>query len=408
VPLCLYTDETGTLPKADNADEYINKINLLKLPNSKDMFRRISILVEAWNNLKFFSSYNRNLKTWNNLLGSLILKAGKDKNELEFLATLELLVKELNDSQARVWRTGANFYYGLPFLMKWNGSNLVVTQVHESCKELTRGDIITSINGTDTKKYLDSLGNYISSSNEPRKYLKAIAIIRAGIESTSVRMSIKHKDESITQHDFKRNLFLSDLTEERLPDDSMVKDGIFYVDLTRMTDRGFFELLDTLGRAKGIILDLRGSTSISEHILSFFIQEPIKVTGWKIPVFTIPNEPPEFSKPISVEIKSRGNLAQANVVFLIDERTIGFSEAIASMARDYGIGRLIGNPTAGTAGEISSFSLGNDYGFSWTTIKAVDKSGKEIYGQGIKPTVVNNMVTDKDETLLLGFEILNY
>jgi C-terminal processing protease CtpA/Prc len=78
------------------------------------------------------------------------------------------------------------------------------------------------------------------------------------------------------------------------------------------------------------------------------------------------------------------------------------------MARDYGIGRLIGNPTAGTAGEISSFSLGNDYGFSWTTIKAVDKSGKEIYGQGIKPTVVNNMVTDKDETLLLGFEILNY
>ena len=406
LPVCLYTDYDGTLPHSGNAEELYKNINEFKFRNGRDRYTRLAVLIEAWNIFKLFNLYSHDNAAWDELLAKLIEKASSDRNDRDFLLTLQMLASKLNDSQSRVWLSGENFYYGLPFLMKWKGDKLVVTQVHSSCTDVKPGYIISSINGTDAKKYLDSLGQYISSANQPRKYLRAIAGLRTGVENSPVRMELINNEVKTTSHEFRRNVFLNDLNEERLPAASMIRDGIYYIDLTRINDHGFFELIDTLSKAKGIILDLRGSTSVSEHVLGFFIKEPIKSEAWKIPVFLRPDKPAEFYKSIEINIKARGKLADASVVFLQDERTIGFSEELISLVRDYKIGKIIGSPGAGTAGELSSFSLGDNYGFSMTAIKGVDRNGNDIYGTGIKPTFDMNSVIEKDETLQLAFELL--
>ena len=397
LPYCLYVDSIGTMPHARK--KYSINENASYLPGGKDRISRLAIVIRAWNIFKHFSLFNCNTDVWDNSFPTIIKRASLDKNNFEFIKTLRSLVKLLNDSHARVWIAGESFYMGLPLLMKWKDTALVVTKVSETCKDVKKGDVILSVNGIPTQEYLNEKTKYISAANKSWAYLRAIAELRAGIENSSIRLLLLTKDGNKKTVNLKRNLYLNDLIEEKPPYATELKSGIFYIDLTRISDKMFYNMLDSLHYAKAIIFDLRGTTAISEHILSFFITEPVKSVKWQIPVYTKPNFKPVTYKTIQATIKARGALAGINVVFLEDERTLGYAESILSVVKNNHIGEIVGKTSAGTAGEISAFSLGSNYGFSWTTIKAVDSEGRDIYG-GVAPTMTIDEVRNSDSELM--------
>ncbi len=405
LPYCLYVDDKGTLPHGETDIKINSQVGFVS--NGKDRISRLATVIQAWNMFKHFSLFNQNPEAWNNIFPKIIRKAALDKNNHEFIKTLRLLVKELNDSYARVWLGGENYYEGLPFLMRWSDHKLVVTQVYTGYKEVQTGDVVDSINGMTTDEYLAEATKYISGANRNRKYLRAIAELRAGLGISAVNMAFTSQDGIHKSLLVPRSIYLNELNEDRPPFAAELKKGIYYVDLTRINDKVFFQMLDSLRSAKGIIFDLRGTTMISEHIISFFIKEPIQSVKWEIPVYTKPNFKPETYKTIQGKIKARGFLANIDIVFLQDERTVGYAEIILSLAKENYIGDIIGRPTAGTAGEISSFSLGDKYGFAWTTIKAVDSKGNDIYGQGIEPTIsLEELEKSKIELLQIAKELI--
>jgi hypothetical protein len=398
LPYCLYVDDKGTLPHAEGIVAINDKAEFM--PKGKDRISRLATLIQAWNMLKHFSLFNNNPGVWDEIFPLAIRKASLDRNNNDFIKTLRLLVKRLNDSHARVWIGGENLYNGLPFLMRWDGEKLVVTKVYSDYKEVSAGDVVDSINGMTTTAYLDEAAKYISGANRNRIYLRAVAELRAGLGITAVRMSFTTKNGEKKSLLVPRSIYLSDLNETRPTYATELKEGIYYIDLTRISDKIFYQLLDSLRSAKGLILDLRGTAMISEHILSFFIKEPVQSVKWEIPVYTKPAFKPVTYKTIQAKIKARGFLANADIVFLQDERTAGYAEAILSVAKENYIGDIIGSRTAGTAGEISSFRLGGNYGFAWTTIKAVNSKGKDIYGEGIEPTITLEELKKSDNELL--------
>jgi len=405
-PYCIYINKEGkTLPGA-TVDKSNNNTKIF-MSGGKDRYSRLAVFIQAWNNFKHFSLFKTNQQYWDDAFPELIKKASMDKNDREFIKTLELLTSLLDDSNARVWLGGENLYHGLPFLLKWVEGALLVTKLHPSFTQLRVGDIITKIDGKPTYEYLQNAVKYISAANEDRAILRAIAQLRIGIENSSVNMTVVSRDGYEQELNIKRNIYLSELSEDRLPFAAELKPGIFYVDLISIDDKTFFELVDTLKRAEAIIFDMRGSTKISEHFLSFFIRQSINSINWQIPVYTKPVFSPTMNMSLQTTIKARGLLTDIELVFLQDERTIGYSEAILSLAEEYGIGDIIGNRTAGTAGEISAFRLGSNYGFAWTSIKAVNSKGIDIYGDGLKPTLsVDELKQTDNDILRTAYEII--
>lgn len=405
-PYCLYIDEEGmTLP--NSIAESKIEFNESFMPGGKDRLSRISVFIQAWNNFKHFSMFRNDPLYWDKSFSDLIKKASIDKNDRDFIKTLELLTALLDDSNARVWLGGENLYHGLPFLLKWVDGALIVTKLHRSFDKLRIGDIITEIEGMPAYEYLMESMKHISSANKERAVLTAVAKLRAGIENSSVSMKVVSRDGYTQDLKIKRSIFLNELTEDRLPFAAELRPGMFYIDLISIDDKTFFDLIDTLKRAEAIIFDMRGLTKVSEHFLSFFIRQPINSINWQIPVYTKPIFAPVLYSSVKTIIKARGTLADIELVFLQDETSIGYSEAILSLVEEYGIGEIIGSNTAGTAGEISAFRLGPNYGFAWTSIKAINSKGVDIYGRGIEPTVSKEELEQSENSLLrTAYEII--
>ena len=100
----------------------------------------------------------------------------------------------------------------------------------------------------------------------------------------------------------------------------------------------------------------------------------------------------------------------ADVVFLIDERCISAAETVLGMVEHYGLGQLVGSPTAGTNGGVARMSLPGQYVVSWTGVKVLKHDGSQHHGVGILPTVPvsltrRGVAAGRDEILERGIEV---
>ncbi len=406
MPYCLFADEKGTLPHAAGKPNIPDDIYFV--PDGKDRISRLAVFINAWNVFKHFALFTKDNEIWDKIFAELLYKTSLDKDNKEFIMTLEALVKHLDDSQARVWLSDVNYYYGLPFLMRWTDGKLIVTNVHHSYKEVQRGDVVIAVDGIPAEQYLENAAKYISGANKNRIYLSAVARLRAGEQNSVVNMTFMSAEGKKRTLDVPRNTLLNALSEKRPEFAVELMPGIFYVDLTRIDDKLFYQMIDSLRYAKSIIFDLRGTTIISEHFLSFFLSEPIKSVNWQLPVFSTPDYKPDAYKTIQGEIKVRATLAGKKLVFLQNERTVGYAEAIISLVKENSLGEIAGRRTGGTAGELTAFRIAADYGFTWTSVKAVDAKGKDIYGKGIEPTIsAKELTNSKDELMKLVRDILD-
>lgn len=101
---------------------------------------------------------------------------------------------------------------------------------------------------------------------------------------------------------------------------------------------------------------------------------------------------------------------QARPIFLIDGRAISYAETVMAMAENYKLGEIVGEPTAGTNGNINPFSLPGGYTIGWTGMRVTKHDGSPLHGVGILPTVPvsrtrKGVAEGKDEILLRALEI---
>ncbi|MCX7737754.1 MAG: S41 family peptidase [Candidatus Kapabacteria bacterium] len=405
MPLTLFADSSRTLPHPDK--EYI-PIKPSKsenfIINGNDRTSRLAITIILWNIYKHFSTFNNNNKRWDSVLKVTLNKAAIDKNENQFLETLRMLSAHLDDGQARVWLSDEVIRFGTPFLWKWTENKLIITKVAPNFYALKVGDEVISIDGKPSLKYIEEVEKKISGSTTQWKRVRALAEIRAGDEDSELK--IKVKDVSGKEKDLivLRNTFLSDLNENRPPTFQEIRPSVFYVDLTRISDKQFREIIETLKSAKGLILDLRGLIQISEHILGLFIKEKISSLDWSIPVYTMPDKLKVSYQIISNEIIPRNILNPDKIVFLMDERSIGYSEGLLTLVRNNKIGEIVGKTSAGTPGEAIAFRLPGKYNASMTAIKVNLPDGLTLFGNFLEPTIPvtitrKGIIEGKDEIL---------
>ncbi|HYM60391.1 MAG TPA: S41 family peptidase, partial [Thermoanaerobaculia bacterium] len=90
--------------------------------------------------------------------------------------------------------------------------------------------------------------------------------------------------------------------------------------------------------------------------------------------------------------------------FLTDGSAISYAESIMGIVEAYKLGEIVGEPTAGTNGDINRIRLPGGYTISFTGMKVLKHDGSPHHGVGIRPTIrasrtIAGVAAGRDEQL---------
>jgi C-terminal processing protease CtpA/Prc len=156
-----------------------------------------------------------------------------------------------------------------------------------------------------------------------------------------------------------------------------------------MNDVRLKDYIEPLAQREGYIFDLRGFSSISEYFLSFLTNDSILNAKWEVPVYTQPDKlNPSSSIFGTGKISGNGKLSGKKVVFITDEKTTGYAEAIISIIKSNKLAKVLGQPTSGAPGEVFAVRLYGNFNVSLSGLKVYSPDGNLLTGSPIKPDIL--------------------
>jgi hypothetical protein len=160
-----------------------------------------------------------------------------------------------------------------------------------------------------------------------------------------------------------------------------------------------------LARARALIFDFRGYSTLGLDAVSHLIAHPIDQLTWEIPELPHPGRP--IYAPVRRALYPSAPRFAAPVIALVDGESASTVETTLAMIRDHRLGVLVGERTAGTSGLVSNFTIPGGYTIRFTAIRLADAAGATLHGRGIVPDLVVHPTLDgvragRDEILEAG------
>ncbi len=388
IPLAVFADTSGTLPKVDRPAAEAAAATPMKFTGD-DRATRLADVILLWNVLQHFYPYFDVVKTdWLAVLPAALKSAATDANETAFLRTMRTMMAELHDGHGQLYGPGEARGWSLPLLFGWIDDKLVVTQTTDASSELRPGDVIERIDGKPAKQALAEEEALVSAATPQYRRWTALQRMRDGAKDSEVKLDVRRGEETkpIT---VRRSVESSAVDETRPAKIAELEPGVFYIDLGRITDADFNGALQKLAAARGVIFDLRGYPSCSPAFLPHLIDTPIQSARWNVPIVTRPDHGlvDEYDTGGRWNLQPEAPRLRGKIVFLTDGRAISYAESIMGIIEAYKIAAIVGEPTAGTNGNINPLELPGGYRVFWTGMKVLKHDGSQHHGVGIQPTV---------------------
>ncbi|MFH0867201.1 MAG: peptidase S41, partial [Bacteroidota bacterium] len=191
IPLVLYCDESNTYPESDKneSDSLLNTVNTSDVGL---LSVRLGDIIIAWNVFQHFFPYFDVAKiNWETELEKALLKCYDDKDENDFLITLQEFTAPLKDGHIRVLGGSAKSYIP-PVAWEFIENKLVITRVCDNNLKLKIGDIVTQINGITPEKYFENIENRISAATPGWLAYRANMMTLAGDKDTKLSIVVNN------------------------------------------------------------------------------------------------------------------------------------------------------------------------------------------------------------------------
>jgi C-terminal processing protease CtpA/Prc len=122
--------------------------------------------------------------------------------------------------------------------------------------------------------------------------------------------------------------------------------------------------------------------------LNHLTQTPITSAQWHIPQVTVPGrQNMKFTRGGEWDLQPAQPYFTAKRAFLTDGSAISYAESVMGIVEHYKLAEIVGEPTAGTNGNVNPFSVPGGYTLIWTGMKVLKHDGSQHHGVGIKPTI---------------------
>ena len=406
VPLSLFADAKGTLPYV-TSQAAPAKATLVKL-SGNDRATRLADVALAWNIFQHFYPYFDVVQTdWPATLREALTSAANDPNERAFLDTLRRMVAQLHDGHGGVYHPSDSAGYTAPVIFGWIEGRLVITDVAaEGANGLQPGDVVLKVDGKASLEALVERETLISGATPQWRRYIALNQLRAGMKDSEIKLEVQTRNGPARSVSLPRNVQAHNLNEMRPPRINELRPGIFYLDLDRIKDEDFQAILPQLEKAKGIIFDLRGYPGVSPVVISHLIDKTAQSARWMVPIVTTPDHQgnTEYNTDGRWMLEPIAPRLTAKIAFLIDGRVISYAESYMGIIEAYKLAEIVGEPTAGTNGNVNPFLLPGGYTVTWTGMKVLKHDGSQHHGIGIHPTVpvprtIKGVTEKRDEQL---------
>ena len=415
IPLALYSDEKRTLGRSDeySFEELAAKLNAMDISKmtADNEYLRFADVVIAWNVFQHFYPYFDVVDVdWNKELTNTFKDALADTSEKDFFSTLKRLVAKIQDGHGGVYHEMQSKLAGLPFKVDWIENQVVIT-VSKYEEKFQKGDIIFTIDGVKAEKALINDEEYLSGSPQWKRF-RSLAQFEYGDEGTIAKLKIKRGRE-ILEVEAERN-FRERILELERSNIEELENNIYYVNLDKAPMKEISERIDALSQAKGVIFDLRGYPNGNHQIICHLLQEKDTSIAWmRIPQFIYPDQENIVGyRESGWRMPTKQPRIKGKVVFMTDGRAISYAESFMSFIEHYKLGEIVGQPTAGTNGNVNVINLPGNFRITWTGMRVVKHDGSQHHLVGILPTVpvertIKGVLEGKDEFLEKALEIIN-
>lgn len=410
VPLALYAENNSALPRT--AEPEVPK-GVRSTPTGNDRTTRLADVVIAWNVFEHFYPYFDEVKVdWTPVLSQSLTSAATDKSERDFLDTLRKLVAAAKDGHGYVSHMSDSDYAQPPILADWVEGKFVVTVVGPGVSRVQPGDVVVAVDGKPTEEIWKTQEALISGATDQWRRHRSLSTMLAGPVGSSAEIQFKRGGDAPFTVSLTRAAG-APLKEKRPKAIEEIKIGYWYVDLDggRANPDEFKKAVRDLSNAQGIVFDLRGyPNEVAMEALRRVSDKPITSALWNVP---------KVSKPDHQEMafdQSRWPLAEplvphfrGKIAFITDGRAISYAESVMGIVENYKLGAIVGEPTAGTNGNVNPFNLPGGYTVIFTGMKVVKHDGTVHHGVGIQPTIpvhrtIAGVAAGKDELLEKALE----
>lgn len=399
LPLALYGSETQTFPVGDTSLLLKLKQNLASIPATEisgdQLYTRLGDLDIAWNIFQHFYPYFDVVKVdWGLALKEAIAQAYTDKTAANFQKTLQRLTAKLKDGHVRVnMMSDKDVSYPL-IGWEWVEGELVITHVGDSSIALKRGDIVKKIDGRLAKEYFADIYPTISAGTKGWLDYRAETESLRGEQGSVMKLFVQRMNNQSEDVTLTRTVNLSQYYASLPKNDSikMLSNDVAYVNMDRATMDAINKALPELKKSRVIICDLRGYPNNNHEFLEYLLKGKDTSTRWmQVPQTIYPDrENLAGWEYHGWGMKPSKTHLDANIIFLTDGRAISYAESYMSFVENYKLATIIGQPTAGTNGNINPFTLPGGYSISWTGMRVVKHDGSAHHGVGIQPHILVN------------------
>ncbi len=412
IPIVVYSREEHTYPKSKEKilSSLKNKIENISTTNTS-LALRIGNVINVYNVFQHFYPYFDVVEVdWTKELEKALLKCYTDKTENDHLITLQKFTASLKDGHIRVSNNNMERFVP-PISWEWVENKLIITDIYDNIKGLEIGDEVLKINGQESVSFFNDINSKISAGTEG--WLKYRAQTESLYGSQDSKLIITLQDSSI-ELSRDKDLYQANRQNSipKVPYKEINED-IYYLNLDVVNMDKINKLLPKLKNYESIIFDLRGYPKGNHGVISHLLKTKDTTEGWmQVPQIIYPDQ-----ENIANWEKYEWNLQPATpylgdkqIIFITDGRAISYAESFMGYIEGYKLGNIVGQPTAGTNGNINPFELPGGYSLSWTGMKVIKHDGTQHHAIGIIPDIyvsrtIEGIKAGKDEFLDKAIEL---
>lgn len=351
---------------------------------------RIASAIDIWATLRWFYPYFDELHVdWDRALGEALDASAHARSADELLLALERMVGALRDDHASVYH-GASSNGVLPLVFHQIDAKLVfVNGIGDYKATFPRGSILDAIDDVPAGAAMEKLASTISAATPAWRDAYLPFALAEGLAGGLVTVRVKQPDgqfAAVRIPRLSRAKYIRQLREDHPETGTELAPGVYYVDLATLDDAAWKPLPAKLSSGRAILCDARnGASQTAFQILAHFIDHPIKSPYWDKPI-ALPTEK-RYARTQSTIYPSEPRLT-AKLIFLTSGLSASSPETILQYAHAAGLGTVIGEPTGGTNGDVTSFESLGGLTIRFTGLRTLNPDGSTFHGRGIAPDVV--------------------
>jgi hypothetical protein len=362
--------------------------------SSSDLDRRLADVVVAWNVFRHFYPYWKEAEVnWDARLRPQLERAAAAGSRTAQRDALRRLVTEARDGHAGVTDIlDKEKRAQLPVSFAVIEDRLVIA-TSAVPEEAPVGAVVSPIAGTPASEWLDRELS-LSSGSPQWQRVRVLWDLMGGPEGETVTLGLDAGSEA---KEVTLAYGSTPPPPEARPDPiTELEKGIWYVDLTRAKTADVAPQLDDLAAARAVVFDVRGyPTDAGAGMLPHLLGKPEETRWMHVARLVGPDGRAAGWDSQGWHLKPKAPQIGGTRVFLTDGRAISYAESVMGYVADLALGTIVGSTTAGTNGNVASFTTPGGFNVRFTGMRVTGHDGTSPFHLiGVRPDVPVSPTTE--------------